>query len=840
MAMENIFAPVSIREDLEYRGKGRNIELHDKETKPVERPDDMFYIDGESARNVFMLGQAAIGKSVFCLRLVENWCKAHNPNSTQNSVAGSSNVWVKDLSKYVYLFFVQLRHVFKSRTSIIDMICKDVFQHHPECHDVIRQVISSEKYQCLLVIDGLDEWKISDKAKKNLKIAGLPNTENMASCTFLWSLRPWIMDRFSEIIRGNDRVVEIHGLRVDSISTVIEKVLVNVYELDKESLQYKDTFEKIMRKSQEAKLKSIMKIPLMAIACTQIWYEEKDVGNSMTSLYVALLDLLIRRSNKKSPLSSCTENKLFQDSSRLSRLSPILAQTKSIKEITSAILKLGKIAYEDIMADDTHLVFEIEELESSLEVYELNVALETGLLRKCEAPGSYNEENVSLNFFHKSIQEFLAAIYIESCGKMNEFHQHLTNVEVVLEHGNILLFLLGFNPNLASRISRRIVQITHSDAEICRYRTHTDFVLRRNSKVELLYKLQIRCIIEISYAKTLSSCYTRRTRHVSSRLNLFCTSAEEGGVPFDISDVFLENKVNEQTRIIVDIITKSNADIKSLLLGNVSTDTEKGIPDSLLIQFLDQTKSLQSLDISGALTDRTLFKISDRFSLLTALTLYNITIPPDAIRTLQTVLKSNKVIQTLGFVDIACKSDKIHGSMPASLSSLISMLPGFPRLSTLHIKIVNEDDKPVFLDVLSRLSHLQGVYYIYTYPCDNEYDRDVVNTICTLSELHWIHLYRVNIGDFGMKLSKNMLKMETVMLRQVDMSSAGWCNFIKSVTDIQHEFKVILGRIQNRMCVNEMIKSYPNLRIRYEETYNDGTFSIAFVTVRPNSQQDHE
>ncbi|KAK3084865.1 hypothetical protein FSP39_020444 [Pinctada imbricata] len=814
MSMEEIFAPVSIREDLEYRGKGRNIGTQEKRTKPVICPDDMFLIDGSMAKNVFMLGDAAVGKSVFCLRLVENWCKANNPKSKNKS----SSVWVAAFKKYDFLFVVQLRHVNKSRTSVIDMICNDVFHNHPECRDVICRVISDLKYRCLIVIDGLDEWKISDDAKQKLRIEGLPNVENIKNCTILWSMRPWVMEKISDFIRNDDRVVEIQGLDTESINILIENILVNFYELDKKSSEYKEKNREIKEKAEDSNLKSMMQIPLMAIACVQIWYEGKDVGKCLTGLYVALIDLLIRRANQKTALSSDIMNKLAEESSKLTHHLPQnITQNKNLKKIISVLLKHGKIAHGDLLTKETHLVFHIEDLEDSLEDYELDFALKTGLLSKCEAPGTFNEENVSVNFFHKSIQEFLAAIYIHNHIDIDDFNKHLSSVKVIMELGNVLIFLSGINPMLGSVISKHIVNVANDDTEVCRYRTFRD-IKYRNDKVELLYKLQASCYREIIHSQT----NTDNTQQV---------------VPYHVSDVCVYDDSDIDTvRTTADILTHHHADIKSLCLIRVPTDGDNGIPNSILTQCLDHTVSLQSLQINGYNTIRTLYKISDRFSSLTALILFNITLTLDAISTLQTALQSNTVIQTLGLVDIKCQVNKGQGHVPASLRGLIQIIPDLPCLSTLYIDVNNAADKPLLRDVLNRLSHLHGIYYYDTSPRDAEYDRGVVQTLCTWSELRTLYLAGVSLGDSGLQLSHDMVHLDMVMLYKVSMSGAGWISFIQSAINVKHTFDTELDEVDiDERCI-KMILTSPHMRTTHYNVNDDGSHDLYFTRVWPPSK----
>ncbi|KAK3085118.1 hypothetical protein FSP39_024705 [Pinctada imbricata] len=777
LAMEKIFAPLSIREDLEYHCAGRDIEMHEKRTKPVTSADDMFYVDGELVRNVYILGDAAIGKTVFCQWLVKNWCSAKSSNE-------GFTTWTKTLQQFDFLFYIKLRHVDKSRTSIIDMVCHDVFQSHPELHDVIRKVTSCGRYRCLVVTDGLDEWKISFEAKQSLKVDGIPNIENMANCTFLWSMRPWLMEKFSDFIRGNDRVVEIQGLHLDSINIVIENILVNFYGLDTKSLKYKAKIEAIKQKSHDSRLKSIMQIPLMAIACVQIWYEDKDAGNSMTSLYVALLDLLIRRSNQKLSFSTEITIRILQENLKIINLPEILAESKSIREMISVILKLGKIAHEDLVSDETHLVFRLEDLENRLDDYELNFALNSGLLSKCEAPSTCNEENVSVNFFHKSIQEFLAAMYIENHGIISELFNHLSSIKAIMELGNVLIFLTGLNPKLASSISKHIVNVADSDIDIFQYRLLNE-IQYLNKKVDLFYKLQASCYWEVINSKT-------------SKDN---TSA----VPYHVSDVYLPYKRdNEILRTTAHILTHHHAGIKSLRLWNVPTDGDNSITTTALTQFLEETVSLEALSL-GHNIDRTLNRISERFSSLTSLVLSSITLSPDAIIRLQTALQSNNVIQTLGLIHIQCE--------PASLCDLMKIIPALPRLLRLSIGISNNADKTALRNMLVRMSHLHHIDYYCTNPHDTEYDCGVAQTLCTLSGLRRICLTGVHLGDMGLQLSHNMVCLEKVILTSTTMAKESWTNFIQSITNVKHTVDVDLYNVDIREECIRFIRSSQHFRI---------------------------
>ena len=120
----------------------------------------------------------------------------------------------------------------------------------------------------------------------------------------------------------------------------------------------------------------------------------------------------------------------------------------------------------------SQLVFKKDELLDKLGDKVLTFALEVGLLSQCFAPGSFDEENVSINFFHKTIEEFLAALYLVYSDEVSfdSFRRSCSGIKSVIELSNILLFTVGLQPNLGSVISEHIDRNADSDPEIINYR----------------------------------------------------------------------------------------------------------------------------------------------------------------------------------------------------------------------------------------------------------------------------------------------------------------------------------------------------------------------------------
>ena len=207
-----------VKEDLASIQRTNSTKPDDR-YKPVSSPSDLFSKDGEPVRHVFMLGQPGYGKTTFCLHLLKLWCAA----KTAIEKTGLS-AWLAGMIVFDFVFYISLRHVDCCRSSIIEMICEDVFERDDGNKDVIRHVLGSLKHRCLVIVDGLDEWVLSPEAEKKLREKGLPNTKGLsANCTVLFASRHWKVDLIQPKYSKGDIVVEILGLADNGLNIILQK-----------------------------------------------------------------------------------------------------------------------------------------------------------------------------------------------------------------------------------------------------------------------------------------------------------------------------------------------------------------------------------------------------------------------------------------------------------------------------------------------------------------------------------------------------------------------------------------------------------------------------------------
>ena len=450
-------APLKIREDLEFKRKTHNTDK-EKEYKDVTDPSDLFEVNGRPAENIYMLGEAGRGKTGQCYQLIQHWVDAREAHK------GSKNLsnWQKSLLAFDFLFFISLRHVDKIMHSVVKMICHGMMKNHPQYHDIIRQILTSGLHtcKCLIVIDGLDEMK----GEVDIDV-------DMSRCTVLWTSRHWKFHDLAPDINDLDRVVEVRGLDDYGSEQIIENILVNYFCIDEKSPELKIKVGEIAKATRDKKYKSIMDIPLLLTAFVYLWQTNTSLQESMTSFYAALLNLLIKLAFENKRVTKIPA--IRQPPTKIDFPS-FMTKQKKFRDHLQTLVLIGKVAYEDLVSgyeqneyDKTEehedkpkegtlqLVFEKDELSDKLTPDVLTFALEVGLLSQSSAPGSFDDENVSINFFHKTVEEFLAALYLVYNDEVSfdSFCDSCSSINIVMELSNILLFTVGLQPNLGRVIS---------------------------------------------------------------------------------------------------------------------------------------------------------------------------------------------------------------------------------------------------------------------------------------------------------------------------------------------------------------------------------------------------
>ena len=494
LPVSNIFAPLLMEEDL--KSKERMPNPDNPCGKELKNLQEMFYAEDKPAKRIFMKGEAGCGKTFFCLKLLDTWCQV------KQSGIVTDDVLQQCLARFDLVFYLPLRHYKEKLTSVKDMISQYLSE---QCLNIL---VSGGRIHCLVILDGLDESPFG--------LSELPSMHGIVSYVLFCTTRPWKLTQLQLTYNQDDKVLQILGLLPSSKEKVIEYVLVNFYNLKKETPEFKVKSKKYLSLLKQPGLGSLVNIPMMLTACCCMWYEEDfhskkpkekkgkvtidspTEHTSITFTYLSLVDSMIRLADQKCDLRSLLTQTC---PSPQINIPDVLRSFSYIHSFLDALLPLCRLAYTDLVSGETKLVFQKDELERQIGRPLVEIALKVGLISQTKAPGRFHQQNVSVNFYHKSVQEFLAAIHL-TCTDTDDIRLYCTSLDKVMNVANIIMFGISLDPSFCNKVSKHVMETVNTDPGIQQYRRTLHYMI--NDRVEQLYLTQYEWYRELTRSRTVT------------------------------------------------------------------------------------------------------------------------------------------------------------------------------------------------------------------------------------------------------------------------------------------------------------------------------------------------
>ena len=560
LPIANIFAPLLMEEDL--KSKERMPSTNKPGGKELKSVQEMFYAAEKPAKRIFMKGEAGCGKTFFCLKLLDTWCQVKQLGTVTDDVLQQC------LADFDLIFYLPLRHFKENLTSVKDMMRQTVSE---QC----LKLVSGGQIHCLVILDGLDESPVTFRE--------LPSMHGIVSYALFCTTRPWKLTQLSLTYSHDDKVVQILGLLPTSEKKVIEYVLVNFYKLKKETEEFKKKFKRYSSMLKISSLESLLKIPMMLTACCCMWYEEDaysdqsegskgrvtidspTVHTSMTHTYLSLVDSMIRRADQKCDLRCPLTQAAPLPQTNIPK---ILKSFSYIHSFLYALLPLCRLAYNDLVSGETKLVFQKNELERKIGPPLVEIALKVGLISQTKAPGRFHQQNVSVNFYHKSVQEFLAAVHL-TCTDTDDIRSYCTSMDKIMDVANIIKFGVALDPSFCTSVSKHVMDTVNTDAVIQQYRR----LLDDRDRVEQLYSTQLQWYREMTDSRTVAGD----------------TSPPPSP---HVTDIYLKYSDSDTVRLTVELMYSNRDTIVSVTLGSVDH------PLHGVIEWLPQCPNLSALSIT--------------------------------------------------------------------------------------------------------------------------------------------------------------------------------------------------------------------------------------------------
>ena len=732
------------------------------------------------------------------------------------------------LSKFDLVFYIPLRHGKHGTSSIVDLVCESVPECDEEMERKIRQLLRDKSTPCLVILDGLDEWRAPDTCRNR----GFPDNDGLVNCSVLCTMRPWRMVNLQlGLDSSRDKVVQILGLKGESIAKVISNILVNFYGLISTSPTYE---QKLKTFCKNAKLQGLENIPLMLAASCLVWYEEDEECSSssetyqgtsdfMTLLYVKLLKIMISRAAKKHDvITSCKKQ---QTQSTLKNKPQILSKFRDLIIFIEVLIPVGRLALQDLMSEEMHLVFDKDEIEDDIGEWKVDLALKAGVLSQAKAPGKSYQERVSVSFFHKSFQEFMAALYMV-CGESEalvSFHTHCNTIDKVMELSNMIMFVCGLDPVVGCQLSKLVKDVVNNNADFIQYREVGYEDYKGDSDVKEMYKMQCKWFREVKQ----NMSYTHNTDRTPT---------------LHATDVYLYRGAHGDVSVASELVSMEDNSIASVHLY----PDYVGHPVHSIIQHLPGCKHLTSMDIieitrtqdrellaevlpqlvqlkrveyamfydREECADTAVVRAVQHLPALKRIELTKISLT-DTV-TLPTLLENVQLTDVgpahlivpslyqcsqLTCLDLSGMTLNDTVTLPPQLQKLtlghvqpvhfiLPSLPGCPNLTSLNISTMKGCE--VLASVLPQLPQLQFIHYnglgshcghdgALTH-CGSDGHAAVVSALQHLTQLRHIDLWRIDMDDAcTLLVTPHMTQLQKVTLEDITMSERRWTEFFFSL-----------------------------------------------------------
>ncbi|KAH3734119.1 uncharacterized protein LOC127850360 [Dreissena polymorpha] len=446
-------------------------------------------------RPIFLRGDPGTGKSTFAAKLVLDWCYVSSnlePTPDKETLFGDLHT----LHEYDFLFLVTLRdspdqrevmHMIKEQ--IIDNIYADMDQ--AKVYELLQEVMQKER--CLLIQDGIDEW-CHYKGKQCTPLLQTCYDR----CTVLITTRPW---KIAESIKDSNIGILLEIKGISNPYRLAENIFALTHSKHVECLEFKAYIN-------THALKEFLPVPMMLTIIACLWIDGVSLNGSLCKIFSTLLESLLKK---------VTHEHGFFDDSHLN----CFKDTLFIKPNITCLKALAKVAFHSIFSFEREKSFVFSEKllyqYLSHETEKENIhrfALHVGILTQRRS-SPFKNTSATFSFVHRSIQEFLAAIYIADNmgvidGDLSDFvtksednHQYLSDV---------FKYLCGLNINAANNLScvlyNHVARISTSQPHFFESRTFQKILISgyKEALANGFKQSQIHLRISHIYCDVSSSC----------------------------------------------------------------------------------------------------------------------------------------------------------------------------------------------------------------------------------------------------------------------------------------------------------------------------------------------
>ena len=335
--------------------------------------------------------------------------------------------WARDgfLSKAFHIVILLLLRSIRQQST------KQVFEELIG-EEAFQELTNSKGKKCLIILEGLDEITLERQQSDNI-LTKLINSKMLQFSTIVVTSRPHACQ---ELMKKAKKIIEILGFGVKEMTEFVQ----DSFSLDK--TQSGEMF--VQQLEEHPQLYSLCHVPVSLAMIIDIFKEMKSLPSTLTELYYRfIVMMLVRESEKvkeKSVTVPVTDN--VEEIEILHQTLPDVPKEKMVN-----ICLLSKLAFYGFFAIDENN--KITKRNQKI-IFVQNDLIQCGIvnsdnydghsLLKMETLHHFAGGQVTFNFIHLTIQEFMCAVYMLTLSQ--EEQHHLLN-EYFDDYPNIMILYCG-------------------------------------------------------------------------------------------------------------------------------------------------------------------------------------------------------------------------------------------------------------------------------------------------------------------------------------------------------------------------------------------------------------
>ena len=328
------------------------------------------------------------------------------------------------LQKFSILVFINLSKI-SPNSSLFNVLSEQIVMSYMDDIRSLIDYIHSHQGDCCLILDAWDEYDPSSCPE----LTAIINGRHWPDAYMVITSRI----REQTVLPENiDKQCMVQGFSKSQAALYIDKILKAYKKASKH-----DTITTFI---DNHKLWDIFRVPLLLNFLCMLYMSNVQLSDKVTLLFTNVIQLTIGKQKLK-------DMKLKSGSS---------AKTP-LESYKSELMALGELGLSGLTGENTQTAFNKQKVMETVG----ESGLKLGLLQMVKSQDPTGP--VLYQFPHKSIQEFVSAVYIANSDQgLNTLLVYLDTLIKVYDHQLLVMFVCGLNPSSGQRLVQKIQDISES------------------------------------------------------------------------------------------------------------------------------------------------------------------------------------------------------------------------------------------------------------------------------------------------------------------------------------------------------------------------------------------